>query len=58
MKSFRDRNRDNRPRQPAKANAAQSHPREAGAATRQEPQGRPEPKSAPRVLARREGAQG
>ena len=53
LKSFRDRNRDNRPRQPAKASADHARQRVALPVVKQQPKGS-EPKPAPRVLARRE----
>lgn len=54
MKPFRDRNRDNRPRQPANP-PSQSRLREAASAERSEPHHRQEAKPAQRPLARREG---
>lgn len=64
MKSFRDKRRDNRP--PAKGGAGEARPHETRGAPRPDarPRGRAEirnddrtePKSAPRILARREGA--
>ncbi|AZO27876.1 class I SAM-dependent rRNA methyltransferase [Mesorhizobium sp. M1B.F.Ca.ET.045.04.1.1] len=55
MKSFRDRNRDNRPRQPAKPGSSQSRLRETASAARSEPHHRQEAKPAPRPLIRRDG---
>ncbi|AEH86271.1 MULTISPECIES: class I SAM-dependent rRNA methyltransferase [Mesorhizobium] len=66
MKSFRDKRRDGRPHQPTKSGAAQPRPPEnrpavkADARPREQhivkPDNQPEPKSAPRILARRDGA--
>ncbi|RVD06162.1 class I SAM-dependent rRNA methyltransferase, partial [Mesorhizobium sp. M2A.F.Ca.ET.029.05.1.1] len=53
MKSFRDRNRDNRLRQPVKASSVQPRPDERREAR---PEHRQDAKPAPRVLARREGS--
>lgn len=65
MKSFRDKRRDGRPHQPTKSGAAQPRPPEnrptvkADARPREQhivkPDNQPEPKSAPRILARRDG---
>ncbi|ANT53608.1 class I SAM-dependent rRNA methyltransferase [Mesorhizobium amorphae] len=65
MKSFRDRNRDNRPRQPARSGTEQSRPRDGGHPVKPAPkpderneiraQDRSEPKPTPRILARRDG---
>ncbi|TIT47635.1 MAG: class I SAM-dependent rRNA methyltransferase, partial [Mesorhizobium sp.] len=56
MKSFRDRNRDNRPRQPANVRAEQVRSRETSERTKPKTEARPEQKVAARVLSRRGGA--
>ncbi|MBZ9795122.1 class I SAM-dependent rRNA methyltransferase [Mesorhizobium sp. ES1-4] len=66
MKSFRDKRRDGRPRQPGKGEAAQPSPPEGRGTAKPEarpqvrpgpkPDSQPQPKSAPRDLARRDGA--
>jgi 23S rRNA (cytosine1962-C5)-methyltransferase len=66
LKSFRDKRRDNRPHQSAKGAGDQPRPQAGRAPARPEPQprerleakadDRSEPKSVPRILARRDGA--